>query len=69
MCCQSKGHSNKLGMEACNCGCGCGTEAPMGFQRMFYSKQERKEQLENYLKKLQAEIEEVEKRLKHMEEK
>ncbi len=54
--------------DVCTCGCGCETPVPFSFQRLFYSKQEKIERLKDYLKNLEAEAKEVEKRLKRLEE-
>lgn len=64
MCCEPRGHAHRHGMEGCCCGCGC---TPPAFNRMFYSKEERKERLENYLKELEKEIKEVEKKIEELE--
>ncbi|MDO9574167.1 MAG: hypothetical protein Q7I94_04150 [Candidatus Contubernalis sp.] len=54
--------------DVCTCGCGCETPIPFSFQRLFYSRQEKIERLKDYLKNLEAEAKEVEKRLKRLEE-
>lgn len=64
MCCEPGGHGHQHGSGGCCCGC-CGTTSTFG--RMFLSKEERKERLENYLKELEKEIKEVEKRIKELE--
>lgn len=62
MCCEpgGKGH----GHGHCNHGC-CGG-VPAHLHRKFLSKKERMERLENYLKELDVEIKEVEKRLEQL---
>lgn len=64
MCCQPGGHGHGHGRGGCCCGCGC---TPPAFNRMFLSKDEKKDRLEKYLKDLEAEIKEVEKRIKELE--
>ena len=54
--------------DVCTCGCGCETRVPFSFQRLFYSRQEKIERLKDYLKNLEAEAKEVERRLKRLEE-
>lgn len=63
--CMGKGHSHSY-HHGRNC---CGDDRrPSGFQRRFLSKEERKAQLENYLKDLQMEVKTVEEMIKELGE-
>ncbi|MDQ0285418.1 hypothetical protein J2Z49_000519 [Desulfofundulus luciae] len=60
-CCghQVYGHGHAPGHRGCHCHGG-------QFHRHFYSREERLDRLENYLKQLQAEVKAVEEKIKEL---
>lgn len=58
--CRSEHHYH----GGCGCGCGCGG----GFNRRFFTREEKIAKLENYLKDLKAEMEAVEAKIKRLKE-
>lgn len=73
MCCEPSEHRggrhrgwhHKGRRHGCGCGCGCGEHA--GFGRRFWTREEKRAWLEEYLKDLRAEAKAVEERIAALE--
>jgi hypothetical protein len=71
--CECQDHEFDYGTEECGCGCHshhhtceCGCEHEEGFERQFYTREEKIEMLEEYLEDLKAEQKGVEEALEEL---